>query len=162
NPYFATEIARSLAGSTTVDELRLTRRATVLRRVMPLTAPAWPVAQVLAVLRRADLSRLPLIARVTSLPTASVAAAFDDLLRAAVVAGEARAGYRFAHDIIADAVYDEIGPAECRRLHGLVGEGLLAERDDGRAVDLLELAWHVAESASPGDTSAVALLEEAA
>ena len=58
-------------------------------------------------------------------------------------------------------MYDEIGPAECRRLHRLCAEELLTERGAGET-DLLELAWHVSESASPGDAEAVQVLTEAA
>jgi DNA-binding NarL/FixJ family response regulator len=174
NPYFAAEIARSLADShqVTIDasgarlagvppELHLTRRAAVLRRVLPLDAPTRAVARTLAVLRGAGLERMDLIAAVTALPAAAVAAAFDDLVRAHVVVGDRDDTYRFSHDIIRDAIYDEIGPAERRRLHGLCAEQLLADRDRGDP-DLLELAWHVSESALRGDARAAQVLTEAA
>ena len=171
NPFFAGEIARSLAESRLValdsgrahltGEVRLTRRDTVLRRVVPLAPHARAVARTLAVLRTADLARVALIAEVTGLSEADVAAAFDDLVRAHVVTADA-GRYRFGHDIVADALYDDIGPAECRRLHGLVADRMLAERARGGPVDLLELAWHVSASAVPGDTGAVAVLTEAA
>jgi DNA-binding NarL/FixJ family response regulator len=174
NPYFAAEIARSLVDSrlVTVDAsgarltgapqaMHLTRRAAVLRRVMPLGAEAQAVARILAVLRVAALDRIGLIAQVTSLTEASVAAAFDDLVRAHVVVGDAERRYRFSHDVVGDAVYDEIGPAECRRLHRLCAEQLLAERNRIDA-DLLQLAWHLSESASPGDVQAAVVLSQAA
>ncbi|OLB77045.1 MAG: hypothetical protein AUI14_16975 [Actinobacteria bacterium 13_2_20CM_2_71_6] len=142
NPFFAAEIARSLAESGLLaveaghahltvapQAVRLTRRNAVLRRVVPL----------------ADQAR-----------------AFDDLVRAHVVTADAPDGYRFFHDIVADALYDEIGPAECRRLHRMIAERLLADRARGEAVDPLELAWHVSESAVPGDPVAVSVLTEAA
>jgi len=169
NPFFATEFARSLAESDLVAldggqarlavaarAVRLTRRGAVLRRVLPLTEQTRAVARTLAVLRTVDLGRIGLIAEVTGLPSATVAAAFDDLVRAQVIAGDG-GGYRFTHDIVADALYDEIGPAECRRLHREIAVRLLAG-----SVDVLEVAWHVAESASPGDPVAVRVLTEAA
>jgi DNA-binding CsgD family transcriptional regulator len=171
NPFFAAEIARSLVESDLValdagqarltvapGTVRLTRRNAVLRRVLPLAPDARAVARVLAVLRTVDLARIGLIAEVTGLPGAAVATAFDDLVRAQVVTGAA-AGYRFSHDLVAEALYDEIGPAERRRLHGQVADRLLADRD---RVDILELAWHVAQSATPGDPVAVGVLTEAA
>jgi DNA-binding CsgD family transcriptional regulator len=168
NPFFAAEIARSLVESQLValdagqarltGTVRLTRRNAVLRRVLPLADEARAVARVLAVLRVVDLARIELIAEVTGLPGAAVAAAFDDLVRAQVVT-EAAPGYRFSHDLVAEALYDEIGPAERRRLHGQVADRLLADRD---RVDILELAWHVAQSAAPGDPVAVGVLAEAA
>ncbi len=175
NPYFAVEIAHSLveAGVVTVDgslarlavaprSVPLTRRTAVLRRVLPLSPDARAVARTLAVFRKVGLERIALLARVAGLSEAAVAAAFDDLVRAHVVVREAGQGYRFSHDIIADALYDEIGPAQCRHVHGLVAQGLRAQRRHGEAVDLLELAWHVSESAAPGDAQAVEILGEAA
>jgi DNA-binding CsgD family transcriptional regulator len=175
NPYFAAEIAHSLAESRLValeggqarlavapQTVRLTRRTAVLRRVMPLAPDTRTVARALAVLRTVDLTRLRLLADVTGLAEPVVAAAFDDLVRAHVVTADSAPGYRFSHDIVADALYDEIGPAQCRRLHGQVAARLLAERARGEPVDVLELAWHVAESAAPGDPVAVTVLTEAA
>lgn len=175
NPFFATEIARSLfgAGLIAVDagfarltvapqSVRLTRGNAVLQRVLPLRADARAVARILAVLGVVDLSRMALIAQVTGLPEPAVAAAFDDLVRAHVVTGQPSGRYRFEHDIVGDAVYDEIGPAQARHLHGLVAEQLLARRDRGEDVDLLDLARHVSESAAPGDAAAVGVLAEAA
>jgi DNA-binding NarL/FixJ family response regulator len=169
NPFFATEFARSLAESRLVavdggqarlavaaGAVPLTRRGAVLRRVLPLTEQARAVARTLAVLRTVDLGRIGLIAEVTGLSGATVATAFDDLVRAQVIVGDG-GGYRFTHDIVADALYDEIGPAECRRLHREIAVRLLAG-----SVDVLEVAWHVAESASPGDPVAVRVLTEAA
>ncbi len=171
NPFFAIEVARSLAESRLVvvegerarlmveaGTVHLTRRDTVLRRVMPLTSDARAVAGTLAVLRTVRLGRLDLVAEVSDRSPVAVATAFDDLVRANVVVHDA-GRYRFAHDIVADAQYDDIGPAECRRLHRAVAARLLAERDPA---DLLELAWHVSESAVPGDEVAVAVLTDAA
>jgi len=175
NPFFAAEIAHSLAeaGLVALDggrarlavaaqAVRLTRRNAVLRRVLPLSEPTRAVARTLAVLRTVDLPRIGLIAEVTGLPEAAVVAAFDDLVRARVVTEEDGRGYRLSHDIVADALYDEIGPAQCRRLHHLIAARLLADRARGEPVDVLELAWHVAESATPGDPVAVGVLAEAA
>jgi DNA-binding CsgD family transcriptional regulator len=175
NPFFATEIARSLAGAGLValdagsarltvatHTVRVTRGNAVLQRVMPLSPDARAVARTLAVLGAVDLGRMSLLARVAGLPESTVAEAFDDLVHANVVAAEPAGRYRFAHDIVADALYDEIGPAKARRLHGLVAAHLLASRDRGEDVDLLDLARHVSESAVPGDPAAVGVLGEAA
>jgi DNA-binding NarL/FixJ family response regulator len=171
NPFFAVEVARSLAEARLVvvegerarltvepGTVHLTRRDAVLRRVMPLTSDARAVARTLAVLRTVRLDRLDLVAEVSDRSPVAIATAFDDLVRANVVVHDA-GRHRFAHDIVADALYDDIGPAECRRLHRAVAERLLAERDPA---DLLELAWHVSESAVPGDKVAVAVLTDAA
>ena len=60
-----------------------------------------------------------------------------------------------------DAVYDEIGPAERRKLHAAIADELGAERRGGAPLDIAELATHVAESADPGDEHAVEVLLEA-
>jgi len=175
NPFFATEIARSLADHqlVAVDRerarltvspgvVRLTRRTAVLRRVAPLTPETRAVARTVSVFRRIRLDQIGLLARVAGLAEPLAAAAFDDLLTANVLTEDARHGYRFSHDLVADALYDEIGPAERRRLHRLIADRLGADRALGLDVDLLELAWHVSESAEPGDGAAVELLTEAA
>ncbi|MEN3306323.1 MAG: hypothetical protein V7603_2525 [Micromonosporaceae bacterium] len=175
NPFFATEIARSLAESRLLardgdrvrlavppDEVRLTRRDAVLRRVVPLAPAARAVARTLAVLGAVELQRIGLVAEVAGLPEAAVAAAFDELVRAAVVVRDEQRRYRFSHAIVADALYGEIGPAQRRQLHGQVARPLLAARGRGEPVDLLDLARHVAESASPGEVAAVQVLTDAA
>ena len=175
NPFFATEIARSLRELDFVavdgdrarlavlpEDIRLTRADAVLRRVAPLEPDARAVARAVAVLRRVRLDQIGLLARVASLPEATVATAFDDLLRAHVVVRDDDRGYRFSHAIVADALYQEIGPAQRRQLHRLVGEHLSDDRAKGLPVDLMRLAWHLGESAVPGDETAVRVLAEAA
>ncbi|HEY3008845.1 MAG TPA: AAA family ATPase [Micromonosporaceae bacterium] len=175
NPFFGTEIARSLAeaGLVALDAgsarltvathtVRVTRGNAVLQRVMPLSPDARAVARALAVLGAVDLGRMNLLARVTGLSESAVSDAFDDLVHANVVAADLAGRYRFAHDIVADALYDEIGPATARRLHGLVAAHLLASRGRGEDVDLLDLARHVSESAASGDPAAIGVLGEAA
>lgn len=175
NPFFAAEIAQSLVEANQVTResgsvhlavasgvVHLTRRGTVLRRVVPLHPDALTVARTLAVLRTADLARVDLVADVTGLSRTAVASAFDDLLRAHVVVPDEGGRYRFFHDIVADALYDDIGPARCRTVHRAVADRMLEQRARGATVDLLELAWHLSESAGPGDGTAVRVLTEAA
>ncbi|HEX6340061.1 ATP-binding protein [Umezawaea sp.] len=175
NPFFATEIARSLReldfvaidGDTArltaaPDDIRLTRADAVLRRVAPLEPDTRAVARAVSILRRVRLDQIGLLATVASLPGATVARAFDDLLRAHVLVRDDDRGYRFSHELVGEALYQEVGPAQRRRLHGLVGARLLADRERGLPVDLVRLAWHLAESADPGDEVAVRVLTEAA
>ena len=174
NPFFAIEIARSLAESgllaeeagvvrlaAPAGEIRLSHRYAVLRRV-PLAPAARPVAHALAVLGAIELDRIALVARVAGEPEAAVATAFDELVRAAVVIRDAQRRYRFAHSIVADALYEEIGPARRRQLHARAAGLMLAARGRGEPVDLLDLARHVAASAAHGDRAAAAVLADAA
>ncbi|XVV01695.1 ATP-binding protein [Actinosynnema sp. CA-248983] len=174
NPFFAVEIARSLRELDLVavdggearlavrpDAIRLTRREAVLRRVAPLDRDTRAVARAVSIFRRVRLDQIGLLARVSSLPEETVVAAFDELLRLQVVRNDER-GYRFAHALVGEALYQEIGPAQRRHLHSLISTRLLDDRDRGLPVDLLELAWHLAESAAPGDLRAVRVMAEAA
>jgi DNA-binding CsgD family transcriptional regulator len=175
NPFFATEIARSLRelDFVTIEasrarlnvrphEIRLTRREAVLRRVAPLERDTRTVARAVAVFRRVRLDQIGLLARVASLPEATVVEAFDDLLRAHIVVRDEDRGYRFSHALVGEALYQEVGPAQRRHLHSLIGARVLDDRAAGLPVDLMALAWHLAESAVPGDMVAVEVLTEAA
>jgi DNA-binding CsgD family transcriptional regulator len=174
NPFFVTEIARSLRELDLVtvdgnrarlavspDAIRLTRREAVLRRVAPLENDTRLVARAVAVFRRVRLDQISLLARVASLPEPTVVAAFDDLLRAHIVVHD-DLGYGFSHALVGEALYHEVGPAQRRHLHSLISARLLEDRALGLPVDLLQLAWHLAESAAPGDRVAVGVLAEAA
>ncbi len=175
NPFFATELARSLLELRVVDvtggaahlvaqpqEIRLTRREAVLRRVAPLADHTRTVAGVLAVFRRVRLDQLELLAQVTSLPMVTVAAALDELLHLHVITLTDERVYVFGHAIVADALYAENGPALRRRLHARIAAGMAADRERGLPTNLLELSWHLSESAQPGDLAAVVVLTEAA
>ncbi|MEO6082186.1 MAG: AAA family ATPase, partial [Umezawaea sp.] len=83
NPFFATEIARSLRELDFVaidgdrarlavlpDAIRLTRADAVLRRVAPLDPDARAVARAVSILRRVRLDQIGLLATVASLPEA--------------------------------------------------------------------------------------------
>ncbi|WP_367137354.1 AAA family ATPase [Saccharothrix sp. HUAS TT1] len=175
NPFFAVEIARSLRELDLVavdgdrarltvspSAIRLTRREAVLRRVAPLDRDTRAVARAVSIFRRVRLDRIGLLARVSSLPEEAVADAFDRLLRAQVVTRDEDRGYRFSHALVGEALYQEIGPAQRRHLHSLISARLLDDRERGLAVDELELAWHLAESAPPGDLRAVRVMAQAA
>ncbi|ANZ38880.1 hypothetical protein BBK82_25220 [Lentzea guizhouensis] len=175
NPFFVTEIARSLRELDLVtldgnrarlavspDAIRLTRREAVLRRVAPLENETRLVARAVAVFRRVRLDQIPLLARVASLPEHTVVAAFDEMLHAHIVVHDEDRGYRFSHALVGEALYHEVGPAQRRHLHSLISARLLDDRAQGLPADLLQLAWHLAESAAPGDRVAVGVLAEAA
>jgi DNA-binding CsgD family transcriptional regulator len=175
NPFFAVEIARSLRELDLVavdgdrarltvspSAIRLTRREAVLRRVAPLDRDTRAVARAVSIFRRVRLDQIGLLARVSSLPEETVVDAFDGLLRAHIVVRDDDRGYRFSHALVGEALYQEIGPAQRRHLHSLISARLLDDRERGLAVDELELAWHLAESAPPGDLRAVRVMAQAA
>ncbi|MER5269086.1 AAA family ATPase [Actinosynnema sp. NPDC002837] len=175
NPFFAVEIARSLRELDLVavdgnrarltvspTAIRLTRREAVVRRVAPLDRDTRAVARAVSIFRRVRLDQIGLLARVSSLPEETVVDAFDGLLRAHIVVRDEDRGYRFSHALVGEALYQEIGPAQRRHLHSLISARLLDDRARGLAVDEMELAWHLAESAPPGDLRAVRVMAQAA
>ena len=175
NPLFVLEIARSLQDLDILDNasfdiafqdapgaLHLTRHTAILRRLFPLTPECRQVAQVIAVLHRVRLSDLDLVAEITQLHASDVAGAFDELERRGIIASGGGEAWTLFHPFVADALYDDIGPAERRRVHRRIAEHLRGRRDAGDLVDLTQLAWHVSASADVGDDEAAAILGAAA
>jgi ATP/maltotriose-dependent transcriptional regulator MalT len=175
NPLFVLELARSLSELGLLDTgesrvgllegpgaLHLSRHTAVLQRLFPLTADCRRVAQVVAVLHRIRLTDLDLVGELAQLDAADLAQAFDELERRGIVVVDTDGTWSLFHPFVTDALYDDIGPAERRRLHRRVADHLLSQRDQGGAVDLMLLAWHVSTSADVGDVDAARVLGEAA
>jgi DNA-binding CsgD family transcriptional regulator len=150
NPFFTLESLRTLRDG---DAL--------LARVFGADEPALRLARVVSAFGRFELHHLPLAARLADLPEDEVEATFDRLVRAHMLVRSEESGYEFAHGIVRDAVYEEIGPAERRRLHAAIAAELGRDRRAGTLLDIAELASHVAESADPGDEHAIEILLEA-
>jgi predicted ATPase len=174
NPFFARESLRALsdAGALRVEggrahllaDVAVDARgpnAALLDRVFGSSEHTLALAKIVAAFGRFSLRHLPLAARLVEQDEAIVTEVFDQLVREHVLARDADGAYEFAHAIVRDAVYGEIGPAERRRLHGAIARELAAERRAGTMLDTAELATHVAESADPGDEWAVEVLLEA-
>jgi DNA-binding CsgD family transcriptional regulator len=175
NPFFAQETMRSLqdAGALVVEQGRAHLRtpapengqgpnaALVARLFGPGDDDAIELAKVMAAFGRFSLSQLPLAETLTGLTSEQVTAAFDRLVREQLLVRDTDGGYGFAHAIVRDTLYEEIGPAERRRIHASIAEALAKEHGSGAGLDVLELATHVAESADPGDEAAVEVLLEA-
>ena len=123
---------------------------------------ARELAKVLSAFGRFPLRHLPLAARLIGEDQPGVTAAFDRLVSERVVVRDDDGAYTFAHGIVRDAVYEDVGPAERRRLHAAIAAELSSERRSGAPLDAAELATHVAESADPGDEEAVEILLGAA
>jgi DNA-binding CsgD family transcriptional regulator len=174
NPFLTAESMRALrdAGAVRLEHGRahLTGEAhaddqpaneALLARVFGTDDAAVRLAKVVSAFGRFELRHLPLAAHVTGQSEDEVSETFDRLVRAQLLLRSRDGGFEFAHGIVRDAVYDGIGPAERRKLHGAIAEELSGERRAGAPLDIAELATHVAESADPGDERAVDLLLEA-
>ena len=174
NPFLAHELVRSLlARGVLAVEAGRAQLATgmapsaadpdvVARMFGAVGDEALALARVVAAFGRFSLSHLPLAARLISLPEAEASAAFDRLVAARILAQGDEGGYAFTHGIIRDALYEGLGPAERRRLHGAIAEQLALERRAGVLLDVAQLATHVAQSADPGDERSIEVMLEAA
>jgi DNA-binding CsgD family transcriptional regulator len=174
NPFYVAEGLRSLeaSGDVVVAEERARLKAggpppalrassTIVYRLFDLGADARVVARALTAFRRFSLDDLDLLAALTDLDPAAVEQSFDTLVEAHLLA-RAENGYEFAHPILKDTLYDDLGPAERRRIHGTIARHLTAARAAGRPIALTDLATHLAASAAAGDLEAVDVLLEAA
>jgi DNA-binding CsgD family transcriptional regulator len=168
NPFFAREATQSLLDARAVaidgDRARLVPDApaiglrpstALLRRLFVGTGDDIELAKVMAVFGRFSLHHLPLVERIIDRDAVTVAHAFDRLVAAGVLL-RTDAGFELSHPIVRDTLYEDIGPAERRRIHAAIAGALSSEHGD-----LLELATHVAASAEPGDEAAATILLEA-
>ena len=173
NPLFAREALLSLQGE---GRLRKTqdrwlmdgdtppmftnRRNTLLYRVFQQDAGARHLATAMSALRRVRLDDLSLLCELTGLRPHPLQHAFDRLVQGRILVRAPGDWYEFTHPFVAECLYEDIGPAERRRLHKRISRYL--EKSPGRPSGVLERAVHTAEAASPGDEAAVATLLEAA
>ncbi|HVO27198.1 MAG TPA: AAA family ATPase [Candidatus Margulisiibacteriota bacterium] len=125
-------------------------RAVVRHRVAPLSSVCRAVLSVAAVVGR-EFHRDVVEAVVASDPEAdgeiSVLAALDEAAAAGIVAEALERGgrYRFAHAVMREALYEELGSGQRLQLHRRVGEALEQRRDTED--HLAELAYHFYQAA---------------
>jgi DNA-binding NarL/FixJ family response regulator len=173
NPLFAHEALAALRES---DALRVergrhylvgeqtsgvSRRGALLHRVFRQDGDARRLARAMSALRRVQLDQLDLLAEVSGVEPSRAHEAFDGLVRAAIIVRDETAWYEFAHPLVAEVLYEDLGPAERRRLHQRVGDRF-ASRESGSGMSPLELATHVSEAAVPGDREAIDVVLAAA
>lgn len=139
----------------------LSPRSALLHRVFDLGKPARDLIRTLTLFPRPDLERLDVMADLAGLSMSEAAAAFDRLLEANLLSHRTGTRYEFTHPVVRDTLYDDLGPAERRRLHAAFVERLQRDKAAGADVMLSELATHVAASAGPGTPGAVELLVQA-
>jgi predicted ATPase len=174
NPFFVCEVAQSLVDGLAIvidgSRARLVADApavglrpstALLRRLFVGATSDVELAKVMAVFGRFSLRHLGLAERLTGMPENEVSRSFDRLVKAGLLAHAADGGYEFTHSIVRTTLYDDIGPAERRRIHAAIAIELGAERRAGIVLDVLDLATHVAASAEPGDTVATEVLLDA-
>jgi len=139
----------------------LSRSAALLHRVFQQDRAGRELARVMSAFRRVRLDQIGALEAATDMDRESIERAFDALIRASIIARVAPGCYEFAHPLIAEVLYNDLGPLERRRLHKVIAESLGASPLTAEA-DVLEWTTHVAEAATPGDQAAITAVLEAA
>ena len=131
NAFFAEELAAA-AGSGGVDPGDLTRL--LHTRVDQLDEDAQGVVRVAAVIGR----RVPhvLLERVAGVDTSTLRAALRAAVEHHVLEPWGERGYEFRHALLAEAVTDDLLPAERLQLHRACAEALLEDPSLGTSADL--------------------------
>jgi len=137
------------------------RRAALLHRVFQQDRPGRELARVMSAFRRVHLDQIGALEAVTDMDRPMIEEAFDALTRAGIITSVSAGWYEFAHPLIAEVMYNDLGPLERRRLHKLIAESF-GDRPLAAGIDVLEWTTHVAEAAAPGDPAAIAAVIEAA
>ena len=143
NPLFVEELVRYgvdgaelPAGVRAVTQRRLARLGPDARRVLDLAAVAG---------REIDFDVLGAAAE---LEEEALVAALEELLRARILQEAGRVGrYGFRHAVVRKALLDALGALRAARLHGRVGEAILALRSPALDPHLAALAHHFSLSA---------------
>jgi len=165
NPLFVTELVGALLQEGTVRVadgraevahamLPPTLRLTILRRLSFLPEPTVQALQAASILgSRFSLTDL---ATVTGDSALDLSVALADAVRAGVVTDDGTR-LRFGHDLIRDAIYEDLPGGVRLALHREAGQRLAAASASAQQV-----AEHLARAATPGDTEAIRWLTQAA
>lgn len=147
-----------LAGQPTSGAV--SHRGALLHRVFQQDENGRELARVMSAFKSVHLDQLSLLGEITGMRPTEVQRAFDELTDSAVLTRVEDGGFEFAHPLMAEVLYDDLGPVERRRVHAAVSAHLSSHPD--RRVGILERATHAVEAASPGDSEAIDIALRAA
>jgi class 3 adenylate cyclase/DNA-binding CsgD family transcriptional regulator len=165
NPLFVLELARAMReegvlqlahGRAEVAETNLspTLRSTILRRLSVLPEATLEVLRLASILGSTlSLADLSVVSR---RPPVEVLSALQEAIRAGFV-GDAGHQLAFRHDLVREALYQELPESVRAALHREAGRALAAA-----GASAVQVATHLALAASPGDAEAVEWLQRAA
>jgi tetratricopeptide (TPR) repeat protein len=114
-------------------------RDVVRQRVSRLSADAGSLLELAAVV--GPTFAMPLIAEAARLDQPTLLARVDETVAAGMIEASG-ASFRFAHELVRRAVYDQITDARLAQLHLRVGEALEQQHESDPSVVLPELAHH--------------------
>src|SRR5438094_1755941 len=160
NPFFVDEIVHLLVAEGALERRDATIserlpvpqgvREAIRRRLAPLPAPCREALTLASVVGRefglAALQRACGLGASRRSEVLSLALGGEILVRDPRTAGR----YRFAHALIRETIYEELGAAERARLHGRIGEVLEALHQMDPAPHLATLAHHFLEAVPAG------------
>ncbi|MFE7417608.1 AAA family ATPase [Rhodococcus sp. NPDC057529] len=138
---------------------QLPRPAALLHRMFPRDPALRALGRLVAALGRVDLDYLPLLAELAERSLGEVRAVFDSLVSSGELVATGSGWYEFRHPLVGELLYDEIGPAERRRVHAAIAAWIA---DSELGMPARERARHVTEGAARGDTAAVTVAVRAA
>jgi tetratricopeptide (TPR) repeat protein len=157
NPFFVGEVVRAEAEQRSGDDrYRLPEevRALIRRRVSQLSPEAGRMLHIAATVGREFEFRV--LAEMTTLSTERLI----DVLGEAELAGiisvdrETPGSYAFAHDLLREAMYEDLSPLRRMELHRTVGRALESVFSSDPDPYLSAIAHHLTQSAPLGDTEA--------
>jgi DNA-binding CsgD family transcriptional regulator len=169
NPLFAIQTMLNLTDTDTLVEptgvvpdieFPEVRRRGFLRRVLRVGPQAGALARAVALLGVVGPGKVRLAAELAELSPEQADDAFDSLVERGILHLRDGNGYRVGHDLVREALYQEIGPATRWRWHRLAAERL-ADLPSSPMLDL-EAADHIRHVAETGDERAIAILSRAA
>ena len=162
-PFFVLSMAQELAGAagvaTTANAVDVpgppgaipwSVAASIQQRVAALSATAQEVVTLVAIAgtrapRRVVLTAAEALGR----DEAACVAAFDEAVRARLLAEAGEDAYTCAHDLIREAVVADLTAVRRRFSHRLIAEALERLPEPQRAHEYTALAWHFAEAREP-------------
>lgn len=145
NPYYVSELLHGLQqGGAAVRETAVTRAAALPDAAQTALAAAAVIG-----------GRVPyrLWAEVTALPPLALAQASEQLVQRYLLAVDGR-DFRFTHDLVQEAVYAQLPPAQRQTLHHAVAQAQAAA-DAASTQSLRARAYHLQQA---GETAAAAAL----
>ena len=165
NPLFITELLGALAqeeaittaggrAEVTQTVLPPTLRLTILRRVSFLPEPTLQTLRSASILGSGF--SLTDLATITGRPAVDLSVMLAEAIRARVLEDDG-ARLRFRHELIRDAIYQDLAGSVRRALHREAGQRLAQS-----GAPALQVAEHLARGAAAGDSEAVAWLARAA
>jgi tetratricopeptide (TPR) repeat protein len=168
NPFFIGQLAASSSFPSPTDRksarsgLPLSLRQAILEQIQGLSLPARKLLAAGAVIGREFSCQT--LAEIAEVAPSDFDATVDELLDSLVLRRVSDDSDRicFAHILVRDALYENLGVAERRMLHGSIGRSLAARHGITSGTRVGEIAHHLFESKEPPLLAQARVFSEAA